>query len=258
MSAFLIVDVEVKDAAAYAEYIKRAPAFIEKHGGRYLARGAQPEVLEGGWQPQRLVLAEFPDAASARAFLADPDYAPVRAIRHRAAASHITLVEGLSEGKAVGATAKAPRATQPSGIGAGADAEQRPRRPPATTGLRHVALLARRFEEAERFYTELMGMTVEWRPDADNCYLTSGNDNLALHRAGPNHAAAATAQRLDHIGFVVRSAADVDAWHSYLKAAGTPILAPPKTHRDGARSFYCADPEGTTVQIIFHPPLSGV
>jgi hypothetical protein len=29
-----------------------------------------------------------------------------------------------------------------------------------------------------------------------------------------------------------------------------------KTHRDGARSFYCSDPEGVVVQVIFHPPLS--
>ena len=257
MSAYLIVDVEVKDADAYAEYIKLAPAFIEKHGGRYLARGGQPQALEGSWQPQRLVLAEFPDAASARAFLADPGYAPVKAIRHRAAATNITLVEGLSETKDAAAASQARLAARPSGLSASGDAEQGAGQPPATAGLRHVALLAHRFEETERFYTELMGMAVEWRPDADNCYLTSGNDNLALHRAEADEAAGDGAQRLDHIGFVVRRAADVDAWHSHLSAAGAPILKPPKTHRDGARSFYCADPEGTTVQIIFHPPLSG-
>ena len=240
MSAYLIVDVDVQDPAAYAEYVERAPALIQRHGGRYLARDGEHETLEGDWRPRRLALLEFPDAASARAFLADPDYAPLRAIRHRAAA--MTLVDGLP----------APAALTPVG---GARAAAPGERPPATAGLRHVALLARRFEETERFYAELIGMAVEWRPDADNCYLTSGNDNLALHRAD-DAAAAAAHQRLDHIGFIVHRAADVDAWHGFLKAAGTPILKPPKTHRDGARSFYCADPEGTTVQIIHHPPLS--
>ena len=126
-------------------------------------------------------------------------------------------------------------------------------RPPPTAGLRHVALFARHFEATVGFYTEVMGMRIEWRPDADNCYLTNGNDNLALHRAtrepGEN-------QRLDHIGFIIDRIEDVDAWHDFLVAEDVEIVEPPRTHRDGARSFYCRDPEGTSVQLIYHPPLS--
>lgn len=126
-------------------------------------------------------------------------------------------------------------------------------RPPPTAGLRHVALFAHDFEATVRFYTEVMGMHIEWRPDADNCYLTNGNDNLALHRAtrepGEN-------QRLDHIGFIIDRIEDVDTWHDFLVAEKVEILEPPRTHRDGARSFYCRDPEGTSVQLIYHPPLS--
>ncbi len=126
-------------------------------------------------------------------------------------------------------------------------------RPPRTAGLRHVALNVQDLAACERFYVDLMGMEVEWRPDPDNVYLTSGNDNLALHRAlgtpeGP--------QRLDHIGFIIASPADVDRWHEFLKANGVSIKAAPRTHRDGARSFYCADPEGNVVQIIHHPPIA--
>ena len=51
-----------------------------------------------------------------------------------------------------------------------------------TRGMRHVALFATDLEASEAFYVDLLGMTVEWRPDDDNVYLTSGNDNLALHR----------------------------------------------------------------------------
>ncbi|MDX9740328.1 MAG: VOC family protein [Gammaproteobacteria bacterium] len=127
-------------------------------------------------------------------------------------------------------------------------------RPPATAGLRHVALFVREFEATERFYVELLGMTVEWRPDPDNVYLTSGVDNLALHRASP--ASLEGFQRLDHIGFILSCPADVDRWHEYLSARGVPISAPPRTHRDGARSFYCRDPDGTVVQMIYHPPLA--
>lgn len=126
-------------------------------------------------------------------------------------------------------------------------------RPPPTAGLRHVALLARDLEATVLFYTEVMGMRIEWRPDADNCYLTNGNDNLALHRTtrkpGEN-------QRLDHIGFIIDRVEDVDVWHDFLVAKEVEIVNPPRTHRDGARSFYFRDPEGTSVQLIYHPPLS--
>jgi catechol 2,3-dioxygenase-like lactoylglutathione lyase family enzyme len=85
-------------------------------------------------------------------------------------------------------------------------------------------------------------------------YLSSGHDNLALHR-GP--VPAGQGQRLDHIGFVLRDIADVDPWHVFLRDNGARIVAAPRTHRDGARSFYCLDPAGNRVQIIFHPPLAG-
>ena len=128
-------------------------------------------------------------------------------------------------------------------------------RPDSTLGLRHVALNVRDIAICEHFYVELLGMDVEWRPDADNVYLTSGNDNLALHRVEATPASAG--QRLDHVGFFIASPEQVDDWYNFLKANGVEIKAAPRTHRDGARSFYCADPEGTVVQVIFHPPIAG-
>lgn len=129
------------------------------------------------------------------------------------------------------------------------------KRPAATAGLRHVALNVKELEACEKFYTELLGMRVEWRPDPDNLYLTSGNDNLALHRAAVSPEGP---QRLDHVGFVVDKMPDVDVWFSFLKSQGVAILREPKTHRDGARSFYCQDPAGNTVQMIYHPSLARV
>jgi catechol 2,3-dioxygenase-like lactoylglutathione lyase family enzyme len=127
-------------------------------------------------------------------------------------------------------------------------------RPAATLGMRHVALNVQDMDASMQFYVGLLGMQVEWRPDADNVYLTSGNDNLALHRA-PDSAPASAGQRLDHIGFFLASAGQVDEWYEFLNSQKVVIMAPPRTHRDGARSFYCRDPEGTVVQLIFHPPI---
>jgi catechol 2,3-dioxygenase-like lactoylglutathione lyase family enzyme len=127
-------------------------------------------------------------------------------------------------------------------------------RPPATAGMRHIALNVRDLDAAEHFYVELLGMRVEWRPDADNVYLTSGNDNLALHRAG--HEPDPTAQTLDHLGFILKTPEDVDAWHEFLLAHDVKMKSEPRTHRDGARSFYCLAPQNVTVQMIFHPPIA--
>lgn len=122
-------------------------------------------------------------------------------------------------------------------------------KPTPHTGLHHVALYVTNFDACTHFYTDLLGMKIVWQPDPDNIYLSSGSDNLALHRAKPDFNAAPH-QRLDHIGFFLASHQDVDQWHEYLCAQKVEIKAAPKDHRDGTRSFYCADPDGNIVQMI--------
>jgi catechol 2,3-dioxygenase-like lactoylglutathione lyase family enzyme len=124
---------------------------------------------------------------------------------------------------------------------------------PTHRGLRHVALNAQDLDAMRRFYVDLLGFAVEWEPDADNLYLSSGIDNLALHRSGVQPA---TPSPLDHIGVIVGAPGDVDRWAEFLGAHGVVIVAAPRTHRDGARSCYVKDPDGNTLQIIHHPPIS--
>ncbi|KPV39395.1 glyoxalase [Thiohalorhabdus denitrificans] len=130
-------------------------------------------------------------------------------------------------------------------------------RPAETLGMRHLALFVRNFAECEHFYASLLGMAVEWRPDDDNVYLSSGPDNLALHRVSDPPAGfdEAHAQHLDHLGFFLPDFAAVDAWYAFLGEQGVVMKTEPRTHRDGARSFYCYDPDGNTVQMICHPPV---
>ena len=128
-------------------------------------------------------------------------------------------------------------------------------RPSATGGMRHVALFVKNLEACEHFYVDLLGMQVEWRPDPDNVYLTSGCDNLALHRASAEYDTSGP-QKLDHIGFIIKNAKQVDEWYAFLQYHEVAMRQPPRTHRDGARSFYCYDPADTVVQIIYHPPIS--
>ena len=122
-------------------------------------------------------------------------------------------------------------------------------------GLRHVALNVRNVRRAIEFYSTVLGMKLEWMPDEQNAYLTSGQDNLALHEL-PEGSAIAPVQQVHHIGFVVRSPELVDEWARRVRAHGVALAAEPKTHRDGARSFYFHDPDGLLIQLIYHPPIS--
>ena len=131
---------------------------------------------------------------------------------------------------------------------------------PTHAGLRHLALNVRDLPAMKRFYVELLGFVVEWEPDPDNTYLSSGIDNLALHRSTvlttDRSAESGHAGALDHLGLIVREADDVDRWATFLEGNGVTMSAKPKTHRDGARSCYFKDPDGNSVQIIHHPPIS--
>lgn len=128
-------------------------------------------------------------------------------------------------------------------------------RPKQPLGLRHVALTVKNLAECEHFYVTLLGMQIDWRPDEDNLYLSSGTDNLALHRAPP-HFTPSPSQHLDHIGFFLKDREDVDSWHTYMHAQGIVIKAKPKDHRDGTRSFYCEDPDGNIIQMIHVPSIT--
>jgi catechol 2,3-dioxygenase-like lactoylglutathione lyase family enzyme len=121
----------------------------------------------------------------------------------------------------------------------------------ALLGLRHLALRVRDPQASKRFYGEHFGMNVVWEPDPDNVYLSSGVDNLALHRAD-----APAAGALDHLGFIADSKDEVDRLAERLRGRGVPIAAEPRDHRDGSRSFYCLDPDGLRIQVLYEPSLS--
>src|SRR5689334_17216552 len=95
--------------------------------------------------------------------------------------------------------------------------------PPPMRGIRHVALLCADMTTMERFYCDVLGYRVEWRPSPDELYLTRGEDNLALHArptppaSGPR---APSESRLDHVGLLMDRPEHVDAWAKYLEERG--------------------------------------
>jgi uncharacterized protein (DUF1330 family) len=97
MSAYLIVDVDITDPAAHAEYRKQAPKTLEPYGGKYLVRAGAHQTLEGDWHPKRLIVLEFPSVEHAKRWHASEEYRGPKALRMRAATSRMVVVEGVAD-----------------------------------------------------------------------------------------------------------------------------------------------------------------
>ena len=95
MSAYVIADIEVQDAAAYDTYRRGVEATVAKFGGRFLVRGGAVKAVEGAWCPKRLVVLEFPDMAALDAWYASPDYKPLLDIRLGASTGRLIAAEGI-------------------------------------------------------------------------------------------------------------------------------------------------------------------
>ena len=97
MAAYVIVEMEITDAKAIEEYRKLAGASVEAHGGRFVVRGGKVEPLEGGWDPKRIVVLEFPGTEQARTWWSSKQYSEAKVVRNRATRDvKMILVEGAA------------------------------------------------------------------------------------------------------------------------------------------------------------------
>jgi len=94
MTAYVIVDIEVRNTEKYPEYLAQITPTVFACGGRYLVRGANAEVVNGAWQPKRLVIIEFPDLKIAQHWVTCKEYAPIHALRNQYADANMIIVEG--------------------------------------------------------------------------------------------------------------------------------------------------------------------
>jgi uncharacterized protein (DUF1330 family) len=95
MAAYFIVDLDVHDPAGMREYLERVPGTLTKYGGRYIVRGGQFEVVEGDWQPTRVVMLEFPSMEQAKLWYDSEEYKEWKAARLKAARTNTVLVQGI-------------------------------------------------------------------------------------------------------------------------------------------------------------------
>ena len=95
MPAYFIVDVDVHDPAGMRKYLEHVPGTLPKYGGRYIVRGGKFEVVEGNWQPTRVVMLEFPTMEQAKRWYECEEYKEWKGARMKAATTDIVLVEGV-------------------------------------------------------------------------------------------------------------------------------------------------------------------
>jgi uncharacterized protein (DUF1330 family) len=93
--AYVIFSVSVFDPVQYEDYKKLSTLAMQAHGAEVCVRGGKIEVLEGDWQPERLVVLKFPSAAQARGFYDSAEYRRARDARAGAAVMRAVLVEGV-------------------------------------------------------------------------------------------------------------------------------------------------------------------
>lgn len=94
MRAFVIVDISIHDHEIYEDYKKLTPASIAEYGGKFIVRGGRTVSLEGGWQPERIVVTEFPSVERAQEWWNSDGYAKPKALRQASADTKMIIVEG--------------------------------------------------------------------------------------------------------------------------------------------------------------------
>ena len=95
MAAYMIVNIDILDVAAFKEYQSQFPALMEKFGGHYFVRGGAAEQVAGDWEPKRLIVIEFPTLGHARRLVASEEYQALKRIRDRSTRTDFILVEGV-------------------------------------------------------------------------------------------------------------------------------------------------------------------
>ena len=95
MAAYVIVEITLTDPELYEEYKNLTPGTVAAFDGKFLVRGGKVVCLEGDWDPERIVLVEFPSVGRAREWWNSKPYAKARAIRQRSAKTKMIIVEGV-------------------------------------------------------------------------------------------------------------------------------------------------------------------
>jgi len=96
MSAYFVAELDITNLAAMGPYRAAVGATIEQYGGRFLARAGATELIEGGPEPQRIVIVEFPDRAAFKRWYDSPEYQKILPGRLDNSTGRAFVVEGVN------------------------------------------------------------------------------------------------------------------------------------------------------------------
>jgi len=95
VTVYAIAQLRFTDRAAYDRYQARFMEVFRRHPGTLLAADESPEIVEGEWDREKLVLMSFPDEAAFRAWAQSPEYQEISKDRRAGADTLVLLVKGL-------------------------------------------------------------------------------------------------------------------------------------------------------------------
>jgi uncharacterized protein (DUF1330 family) len=95
MPAYVVIETDISDPEQYERYKAASPEAVASGGGRFVVRGGELAVLEGDWNPSRLVVLELPDLDAVKRWYDSPEYVEARKLREGAAALNMVAVEGV-------------------------------------------------------------------------------------------------------------------------------------------------------------------
>ena len=94
MSAYVITDVEITDSSLYGQFMERVTSTVENHGGKFVVRGGELEVILGNWTPNRLAVLKFDNLEQVHVWLSSPEYTALDDLRTKSANINMVIVEG--------------------------------------------------------------------------------------------------------------------------------------------------------------------
>ncbi len=104
MAVYVIIDISIHNREVYMQYVDRVRSIVERHGGRYLARGGTIVPLSPGWSPERVILIEFPSREHVERWFQSPEYRAVAPLREQSTTCKAIIVEGEEKVRGAGAT----------------------------------------------------------------------------------------------------------------------------------------------------------
>jgi len=95
MAIYMITDISVKDEATYAVYVEKVRSIVEKHGGRYLARGGAVTPLTDNWKPERVAIIAFDNLRQIQECFSSDEYLRIAPLREQSTESRAIVVDGI-------------------------------------------------------------------------------------------------------------------------------------------------------------------